>query len=46
MGEERESGTCGNATKGAAREEAGTPCKRKSAGKEIEESGRERGGVL
>ena len=46
MGEERESGACGNATKGAAREEAGVPCKGKSTGKEIEESGKERGGVL
>ena len=37
MGKEGESGVYGNATKGAAREEAGTPCKGRSAGKKVEE---------
>ena len=45
MDEERKSSACGNTTKGAAREEAGTPRKGKSVGKEVEESGRERGSM-
>ena len=46
-GKEGGGGACGKATKGAAGEEAGVPCKEKSAGrrKEVEESRRERGGV-
>jgi len=45
MGKEGESGACGNATKGAAREEAGAPCKRRSAGKKVEEGRTGGGGV-
>ena len=45
MGKEGESGVCGNAIKGAAREEASAPCKGKSAGKEVEEGGTGGGGV-
>ena len=45
MSKEEESGVCGNATKGAAREEAGAPCKRRSAGKKVEEGGTGGGGA-
>ena len=45
MGKEEESGACGNATKGAAREEAGMPCKGRSAEKKVEEGGTGGGGV-
>ena len=37
MGKKGEGGTCGNATKGVAKEKAGTPCKGRSAGKKVEE---------
>ena len=43
--EGREGGTCGNATKGVAREEAGVPCKGRSAGKKVEEGGTGGGGT-
>jgi len=45
MGKEGESGACGNATKGAAREEAGVPCKGRSTGKKVEEGGTGGGGA-
>jgi len=45
MGKEGESGACGNATKGIAREEAGMPCKGRSAGKKVEEGGTGGGGA-
>jgi len=45
--EEEKGSTCGKATKGAAKEEAGVPCKGKSVakGEEVEESRRKRGGA-
>ena len=39
MGKEGESGVCGNAIKGAAREEASVPCKGRSTGKKVEKGG-------
>ena len=36
---------CSNITKGAAKEKAGMPCKRRSAGKEVEEGGTGGGGA-
>ena len=39
MEADEEGGACGNATKDTAREEAGMPCKGRSAGKEVEEDG-------
>jgi len=45
MSKEGESSVCGNATKGAAREEAGAPCKRRSAGKKVKEGGTGGGGA-
>ena len=46
MGKEGESGTCGNATKGAAREEASALCKGRSTGKKVEEGGTGGGGAV
>ena len=45
--EGEESGMCGKATKGTAREEAGIPCKGKSAGRreEAKKSRRKRSGA-
>jgi len=45
VGKEGESGACGNAIKGTAREEASAPCKGKSAGKEVKEGGTGGGGT-
>ena len=45
MGKEGESGACGNATKGAVREEAGAPYKGRSAGKKVEKGGTGGGGA-
>jgi len=47
VGKKEGGSACGKATKGVAREEAGTPCKRKSIGKrkEVEESRRKCGSV-
>ena len=39
MGKKGESGACGNATKGTAREEAGAPYKGKGTGKKAEKGG-------
>jgi len=48
VGKERKGGACGKAAKGAPTEGAGTPCKRKGAGrrKEIKESRGRRGGIM
>ena len=46
MEADEEGSACGNATKDTAREEAGMPCKGRSAGKEVEEGGTGGGGAL
>jgi len=45
MEADEEGGVCGNVTKGVVREEAGMPCKRRSAEKKVEEGGIGGGGM-